>query len=210
MKDAAGTSLKSAYFNAFRRTVTSAEGLAFLERVWRRRETIAGLTFAETDYITMAQELALRNVSGTDGILKEQQARITNPDRSARFAFVTPSLSPDGDARDAFFDGLARIENREHEPWVADALSFLNHPLRRDHAERYIQPSLELVREIQETGDIFFPTRWTAAVLDGHNSRAAAEKVRAFLNANEDYPPRLRQIIEQSADQLFRAAQIVR
>jgi hypothetical protein len=33
--------------------------------------------------------------------------------------------------------------------------------------------------------------------------------VRAFLDANKDYPPRLRQIVEQSADQLFRAAKIV-
>ena len=102
------------------------------------------------------------------------------------------------------------MTGRLHEPWVADALRFLNHPLRRDHAERYIRPGLELVREIQETGDIFFPTRWTAAVLSGHNSPAAADTVRAFLAANEDYPPRLRQIIEQSADQLFRAARIVR
>ena len=210
MRNAGATSLKAAYFNAFRRTVTTPAGLTFLERVWRQQEPIPGLTFAETDYINMAQELALRAVAATDSILKEQHARITNPDRKARFAFVTPALSPDAARRDAFFASLARVENREREPWVVDALRFLNHPLRRHHAERYIRPSLELVREIQRTGDIFFPTRWTAAVLGGHNSPAAAETVRTFLAANTDYPPRLRQIIEQSADQLFRAAKIVR
>ena len=116
MTRAATASLKSAYFGAFRRTVTTPEGLAYLERVWRRQESIPGLTFAETDYIDMAQELALRHVARTDAILTEQHASITNPDRKARFAFVMPALSPDAAKRDAFFGSLARLENRAHEP----------------------------------------------------------------------------------------------
>ncbi len=31
-----------------------------------------------------------------------------------------------------------------------------------------------MLREIQRTGDIFFPLDWTSAVLGGHNSAAAA------------------------------------
>lgn len=205
MKGAPGTSLKSAYFGALRRTATSPGGLGYLERVWRQRESIPGLTFAEADYISMAEALALRSVGATAAILREQHARITNPDRKARFAFVTPALAPEAATRDAFFAGLARAENRAHEPWVIDALKFLNHPLRRDHAERYIAPSLSLLREIQRTGDIFFPSRWTTAVLSGHNSPAAADTVTAFLSTQENYPSRLRQIIEQSSDLLFRA-----
>ena len=145
MKQASTASLKSAYFGAFRRTVTTPEGLAYLERVWRRQESIPGLTFAETDYIDMAQELALRHVARTDAILTEQHASITNSDRKARFAFVMPALSPDAAKRDAFFGSLALLENRAHERWVADGLRYLNHPLRRRHAERYVQPSLELL-----------------------------------------------------------------
>ena len=209
MKRAAGTSLKSAYFGAFRRTVSTRDGLAFLERVWRQRESIPGLTFAEADYILMAEALALRDVGATDAILKEQQTRIANPDRKERFAFVTPALSPDTAIRDAFFASLARAEHRAHEPWVIDALRFLNHPLRRAHAVRYVTPGLELLREIQRTGDIFFPSRWTSALLSGHNSPAAAEQVTAFLAKQENYPPRLRQIIAQSSDQLSRTARLV-
>jgi aminopeptidase N len=202
-------SLKSAYFAAFRRTVTTADGIAYLDRVWRRQEPIAGLTFAENDFIDMAQELALRGGTNTEAILTEQHARIANPDRKARFAFVTPALSPDVQTRDAFFASLARIENRAHERWVADGLRFLNHPLRRAHAERYIQPSLEMLGEIQRTGDIFFPLDWTSAVLSGHNSPAAAQTVTAFLAAQKDYPPRLRRVVEQHADPLMRASRIV-
>ncbi|MGH9349197.1 MAG: M1 family metallopeptidase, partial [Vicinamibacterales bacterium] len=54
----AGTmSQKSAWFGAFRDVVQTRDGLAWLERVWRRDEKIPGLTFAETDEITMAMEL---------------------------------------------------------------------------------------------------------------------------------------------------------
>jgi aminopeptidase N len=207
--NAASTSLKSAYFAAFRRTVTTPDGLMYLERVWRKQGSIPGLTFAENDFVDMAQDLALRHVDNTEAILTEQHGRITNPDRKARFAFVMPALSPDADTRDAFFASLARVENRAQERWVADGLRFLNHPLRRHHAERYIQPSLEMLREIQRTGDIFFPLDWTGAVLGGHNSPAAADTVTAFLAAQKDSPPRLRQVIEQNADQLIRAARIL-
>ena len=142
-------------------------------------------------------------------ILAEQHARITNSDRKARFAFVTPALSADPQKREEFFASLARLENREHERWVSDGLRFLNHPLRRRHAEQFIQPSLELLSEIQRTGDIFFPLDWTSAVLGGHNSPAALQTVTSFLGSQKDYPPRLRRVIEQNADQLMRAAKIL-
>ena len=209
MKQAATTSLKSAYFGAFRQIVTTPEGLAYLERVWRRREPIPGLTFAENDYIDMAQELALRDVKGSAGILDEQHRNITNPDRKARFAFVMPALSSDVAARDAFFASLAKVDNRARERWVVDGLAFISHPLRRHHAERYIQPGLELLSDIQRTGDIFFPLNWTGGLLAAHNSPAAAQTVKGFLDTQKNYPPRLRQVIEQQADQLFRAARLV-
>jgi len=60
--------------------------------------------------------------------------------------------------------------------------------------------------EIQRTGDIFFPTRWMNATLSGHNTRSAADLVRTFLNEHKDYPIRLRRIILQASDELFRAS----
>jgi len=122
---------------------------------------------------------------------------------------VMPALSTDAQPRDEFFATLARVENRQQERWVADGLRFINHPLRRPHSEQYIRPSLEMLRDIQRTGDIFFPLDWTAAVLGGHNSPAAAQSVTSFVAGQTDYPPRLRQVIEQNADQLIRAAAII-
>src|SRR5262249_31745629 len=56
------SSMKSTYFSAFRTTVTTPDGVALLQRVWKREEKIPGLTLAEPDEATMALELAVRSV----------------------------------------------------------------------------------------------------------------------------------------------------
>ena len=206
---ASSSSLKSTYFSAFRSLVTTPDGVAFLERVWGRQEKIPGLTLAEPDEATIALELAVRSVPAASRILEEQRERFMNPDRKERFEFVTPALSDRQDTRDAWFASLADVKNRRREPWVLEGLRYLNHPLRAPQSDKYLRPALDLLREIQRTGDIFFPTNWMNATLDGHNSRPAATAVRAFLAEQKDYPIRLRRTILQAADELFRAAEIV-
>ncbi len=198
--------LKATYFATYRRIALSDDALRRLRRIWEQQEEIPGLTLAERDYSTIAQELALRKVEGTESILSRQLERIENPDRAARFRFAIPSLSADPKVRDEFFESLKETENREHEPWVLDAVGFLNHPLRARQAVHYIRPSLDLLEEIQRTGDIFFPKGWLDATLGGHSSPSAATIVREFLKGRNDLPPRLRQKLLQSADPLFRAA----
>ena len=81
---------------------------------------------------------------------------------------------------DAFFASLADVANRQHE-----AVGARRPPVAPPSAARrlvraaYIQPSLELLQEIQRTGDIFFPKRWMDATLGGHRSPAAAQTVRS-------------------------------
>src|SRR2546425_1058886 len=206
---ATSSSLKSTYFSAFRSVVTTPDGIAFLERVWRRQEKIPGLTLAEPDEAAMALDLAVRSVPAAAAILEDQRGRFMNPDRKARFEFVMPALSGSPETRDTWFKNLADVKNRRREPWVIEGLRYLNHPLRGTQSEKYVRPALDLLREIQRTGDIFFPKNWMDATLGGHNTRASADAVRAFLDEQKDYPVRLRRIILQSADDLFRAADIL-
>jgi aminopeptidase N len=132
-----------------------------------------------------------------------------NPDNVRKLEFIAPSLSADVDERDRFFASLAEEANRETETWVLDALANLHHPLRRAGAEPYILPALELLEEIQVTGDIFFPKRWLDETLANHRSDEAVRIVRSFLNENPDYNEQLRMKILQSADMLFRANMIL-
>jgi aminopeptidase N len=202
-------SLKGAYFAALRNVATRPDTRQWLERVWHGDESVPGLVLAESDFISLAQELAVREVAGWRDILDQQIARTQNPDRKARLQFIVPALSSDSAERQRFFASLRDVENRRHEAWVLDGLRYLNHPLRAASALTSIAPSLDLLREVQQTGDIFFPKRWMDMTLWGHRSPEAAAIVRTFLDrAGPAYPDRLRRIVLSSADDLFRAARI--
>jgi len=195
---------KAAWFNAYRDVVLTGDGVAWLTRVWRREQQIPGLRLAEPDEIAMSLELAVREAPAWDEILKAQIERTQNPDRKARLAFVAPALSADPAVRERAFARFRFVENRRREPWVLESLQYLNHPLREEHARRFVQPALDMLREIQQTGDIFFPTRWMDSTLSGHRSPEAAKTVREFLASHPQYPQRLTWTILISADELFR------
>ena len=206
---AGGRSLAAAWFGAYRNVALSAEAVARLERIWRGEEEVPGVPLAERDFTALARALAVRGVADSAEILAEQRDRIDNPDRRAAFAFVLPALSADRGVRDAFFESLRDAANRARERWVLTALGFLHHPLRARESEAYIRPSLDLLQEIQRTGDIFFPLRWLQATLGGHQTAAAATVVEQYLADRPDLPPRLRAKVQQAADGLLRAARIV-
>jgi aminopeptidase N len=199
---------RAAFFGAYRRVAVTPEATARLTRLWRGEER-SPVPLSETEQTALAWGLAVREAPGWQDVMAGQAERITNPDRRARFEFVRPALSDDPVDREAVFASLLEQANRTREPWVLDALSLLTHPLRQEHAQRFLTPALEELEEIQRTGDIFFPDRWLDAALAGHNSAAAARDVQAFLDARPDYPPRLRAKILQAADGLFRAVRIV-
>jgi aminopeptidase N len=204
------TSRKAAWFEALRGVATTEANVAWLAEVWRRDARIPGLPLSEEDETDLAAELALRDVPDADAMLREQLARLENPDRRERLAFVMPALSPDTAVRDAFFESLKDVRNRRREPWVLDAAAYLHHPLRAGTSRKYIWPALELTREIQETGDIFFPKRWADATLSGYQAISTAAEVRRFIDQlPSDYPERLKWVLLASGDPLFRAAQLL-
>jgi len=208
---ARSTSEKSAWFAALRSVATRPDTIAWLEAVWRHESRVEGLPLAETDEADLALDLALRDVPRAGSILTEQLGRFANADRRARFAFVRPAVSSDPAERAAFFNSLKDVRNRAHEAWVLDAARYLHHPLRAHTSGTLVRPALELLWEIQRTGDIFFPKRWADATLSGYQSPATADEVRAFIEAlPSNYPPRLRSVLQASADPLFRAASIVK
>ena len=209
MLTADSPSSKKIFFEAYRDLVLTDGGLGQLLRVWRSEIVVEGLILAETDRIALATVLAIKSPEQADQIVTRQLAQIANTDRQRRFDWIRPALSPDPLARKAFFETLADEDNRAVESWVIGALDALHHPLRRGDAEAYILSSLELLEEIQITGDIFFPMRWLEATLGRHNSPAAAADVRGFLAQRPDYNRQLRLKILQAADTLFRAERLL-
>jgi aminopeptidase N len=199
-------SRRATYFDAFVDVALTDRAVGRLHALWSRSQTIAGLPLAERHFTRLAYELAVRGVPDWELVLERQESRIENPDRLAQFQFVRQAVVADPAAREAFFQTLLEPENREHEPWVLEALAHLHHPLRAESAIPFIRPSLEELEEIRATGDIFFPGRWLGATFSGHRSVEAARIVEGFLAERPGYPPKLREKILQEADDLFRAA----
>ncbi len=211
LAQAATPSQKASWFGALRDVALTPGTVTWLREVWEKKAPVPGLPLAEADYTALALELAVRQVDGWSGILDTQLARIENPDRKARFQFVMPALSADPATREKWFTSLRDVSNRRREPWVLEGLGYLHHPLRADASKQYVRPSLDLLWEIQKTGDIFFPKRWLDATLGGHSTRDVADAVRTFLDTlPANYPERLRNITLQSADELYRAADILK
>lgn len=203
------TTARAAFLSAWRSAALTPESVARMRRLWAGEEEVPGIPLSENDQTALATALALREVEDWADILDRQEARITNPDRKARFQFVRPSLDADPSLRAAFFRSLADPTNRAQEPWVLAGLGNLHHPLRAQASLPFIRPALDMIEEIQWTGDIFFPGNWLGATLGGHNQPEAAEAVRAFLDERPDLPPRLRAKVLQSADGVWRAASIL-
>jgi aminopeptidase N len=174
--------LKHTWFAALHALASTPETTEWLTHVWRGDEMIPGLALVDRDLISLAQALAVRDAPSSGTMLRQQIARTVDPDRQAALRFVAPALSADPAERDRFFASLADVANRRHERWVIDGLRCLHHPLRAASALVYIEPSLELLETIQQTGDIFFPARWITATLWGHASVEAAAIVRGFLD----------------------------
>jgi aminopeptidase N len=200
---------RSSFYSAYRSLTTTDEGLARLQRLWSGDEQVTDLPLSELEQISLASGLAIKGIANAEEILTLQQERLENPDRLARFKFVRDSLSADPLVRAAFFESLKLESNRDREAWVIAGLNNIHHPLRAQESIALIAPALNMIGEIQETGDIFFPGRWLDSTLRGHNSVEAAKTIREFLETAPDLSPRLRLKVQQSADSVFRAAHLV-
>lgn len=200
---------KAAWFRALSRTATTAATTQWLREVWDQRASVPGLPLSEIDYTRLALELSVRQPPGWRDILDTQAGRITNADRKAQFEFVRPAVSADAGERARWFARLKDVENRRHERWVSEGLSYLHHPLRAKDSRPFIRPSLDLLEEVHATSNLGFPTAWVHFTLAGHNSRAAADIVESFLNSRPpDYPRHLRNATLIASDLLFRGARI--
>lgn len=204
LQKAVDPSERRTWYNMFRSVALTEDGLAKLQKLWTGGTLPGSQKLSEDELSSLAFTLALKGHPEADRILTEQRTRLTGNDRIARFDFIMPSLSKDQAVRDAFFESLRNPSNREHEPWVLDALGYLHHPLIAEKSEKYILPSLEMLEEIKDTGDIFFPGGWISATLAGHHSASARLTVEKFLDDNPGYPQDLNLKILQAADQLFR------
>ncbi|MDN5213377.1 M1 family aminopeptidase [Fulvivirgaceae bacterium BMA12] len=200
--------IKRQLWNLYSSIARTPGHLDRIYKIWEHKETVAGLTLSEDDFVTLARNLVLLKHAKWQEILAAQPGRISNPDRLRRFKFVTPALSNDSLTRSRFFESLKVEENRNIESWVLDGLSYLHHPTRTKHSVKFIPATLRLVRELQATGDIFFPGRFLDISFNWHVDSEVSNAVTEFLDDNPDYPGTLKNKILQGADVAFRMERV--
>ena len=181
----------------------SPEDCNRLYGIWEQQKPYPGLTLSENDYTSLAYQLMLRFPDRYEELCRIQRSRITHPDRIATFDFVCRAAAPAREQREAFFNSLLQAENRRPESRVLSALDLLCHPLRGEEAASYIAPALEILPEIQRTGDIFFPASWCKRILGPQTSLEAQKEVEAFLASHESMHPLLKTKILQAAGYLL-------
>ena len=200
--------MKRTLFGLYRSIATSEKGKEFLYKIWTKEKEIKNLYINENDFEGIASQLAIYQHPKSKEILEKQLTRISNPDRLERFKWLLPSLSDEELDRDSFMRSLLNKEKREKESWVQSALSNIHHPLRQMSGQKHIKASLEILEEIQLTGDIFFPKRWLSSSVGRYSSKEAYRIVQTFLSENPNYNPILKLKLLQTVDDLFRAQEI--
>ncbi len=200
---------KKNLFRAYQEIYMSDDAKNKIYSIWEKQIPPTGIKLSEDDYTSLALTIALKDAERT-GVIDKQIERIKNEERKNRLRFLKPSLSNDIKERDSFFESLSNLSNREKESWVATGLGFLNHPLRQATSISCLKKSLDMVEEIQRTGDVFFPQSWLGAVFSTYQSKEALDIVNQFLKDHPNYNTKLRDKILQATDNLYRYQKIIR
>lgn len=202
------SNIKKTLFVFFTSIGYSDSGKEKLYQIWNKEIVIPGLKLNEDDYTNIAMNLAIYKHEKASEILNKTRVTITNPDKQKRFDFLLPSLSKEESVRNAFMESLKEEKNREKESWVAVGLSNFHHPLRQETAQNHLRFSLDLIEEIQQTGDIFFPKDWLNNTVGKYSSKFAFDEVQRFLKETPNFSPILKRKLMQATDILYRAKNI--
>jgi len=202
------SNIKKTIFNLYISVAYKSIGSEKIYQIWKENKKIKNLYLNENDYSSLAMKLAIYKHPKAKEVIKEQQARITNPDQLERFKWLLASLSSDENVRDRFMTSLLQKENREKESWVQTALNNIHHPLRQESSTKHLKSILSTLEEVQLTGDIFFPKGWLASSIGHYSSEEANDVLAQFLEDNPTYNPILLKKLDQTTDDLLRAQKI--
>ena len=166
----------------------SPEVLNNLYDIWEKKNA----SFLNNrDYMRMAYHLAIMFPERWQDIIAMQYSRLKTDDERREFDFVSRACNPDEQVQQQLFNDLLKVENRRVEPWARTMLALLNDPVREPMSNRYLVPGLDVLEEIQRTGDIFFPGYWLSSLLEGHSSEEARLAVSGWIDAHPMLPSAL-------------------
>lgn len=196
-------SIKKSLLGSLSTRIKDPDLINELYKIWSDNDLSLLSIRAQTN---LSYHLAIMLEDKSSEILNTQRLRIDNADHLREFDFVRRACVSDTAALRALFNSLLHKENRTVEPWAEKTLALLNHPSREPWSNWMIFPALEKLLEVQQTGDIFFPSKWIGALLGGHTSKEAYELVKKFdsnIASKNNYPIPLRNKLLQEGGKLY-------
>ena len=196
--------IKKNVFNLWKGIAYSDSAKVKLYGIWNKQIIISGLRLNKDDYTGMAMTLAVYDHEKAVSILDTAREELENADKVKRFDFLRPALSSDELVRNTFFESFKDAKNREKESWVLSACGYIHHPLRQQSSITQLPLALDLLEEIQMTGDIFFPKRWLSSTVGQYQSKEAYEMVETYLENHPNLNTSLKGKLLQASDDLYR------
>ena len=176
-------------FRKMAANATSPDVLAQLESVWQQQ---SDPLFDEHDYMEMAYRLAIMNPTRWQEILYTQRARLKNEDLLKEFDFISRACNPDASKRNDLFKKLIKKDNRKEESWALHAIRLLSTDVYEDDCPNYISQSLTSLKNLQQSNDMFFPSKWIEALYTDQKSNAVKQTTINWLNSKTDCPEEIR------------------
>ncbi|WP_159022491.1 M1 family aminopeptidase [Formosa sp. L2A11] len=204
------SSVKKSVYTAFSNLAYQGESLDQLYKIWNKDVTIDSLKLNEKDITNLAMTLALCNHPKHDAILAKTETQISSPDAKDRFKFLLPALSSNNADREALFISFKDVKNRKNSSWVGTANHYIHHPLHQKEAIKYLPLSLELLEEVKNTSDLFFPLKWLQSTIGKYQSKEAKAVLDAYLSAHPELNPQLKSKILQATDNLTRYQDLIK
>ena len=209
LQSAEPSNIKKTLFGAFKNMAHSGIALKRLHKIWNSDLKIPNLILNQDDYTNIAMLLALYNHPDHKSILSKARSKLKDPNKLERFDFIRPALSQDKDLRINYFNSFAHKENREKENWVISASYYIHHPLRQNSAIETLELSLNLIEEIQKTGDIFFPKAWLDNTIGMYSSKEVLVLLEDFFKTHPNLNPQLKQKILQATNDLYTLQKLI-
>ncbi|WP_299777817.1 M1 family aminopeptidase [uncultured Formosa sp.] len=198
------TSVKKNVYKAFSNIAYGGESLNQLYKIWNKDVVIDSLKLNEKDITRLAMTLVLYNHPKHEDILEKAETQISSADAMDRFKFLLPALSSNNADRETLFLSFKDVKNRKKSNWVETANHYIHHPLHQKEAIKYVSLSLDVLEEVKNTSDLFFPLKWLESTIGKYQSKEAQTILNMYLSTHPELNPQLKFKILQATDNLSR------
>lgn len=194
------------YYHLLAKTFRSTEMTENMLALWEGDLVIKDLTLNEEDKISLVLELAIRLPYYADSLIAEQQKVLSSTDKQRKLDFLSNVVTSNTARFNEFITNVTSGQALSNESWALHAAYLVHHPVKDEANKKYLITFLKALPYIQQNGDIFFPYRWSSAIIQGYYSNEANQIVRDFVANDLRNEERLKMKIMQASDYLYRAS----